>query len=91
MIARYTLPEMGAIWAEEADLQAWLEVELAAVRAWNRLGKVPDAAVADIEATAAFDAARIAESKRRPTTTSSLFSPTWPSTSATPPSTSTTA
>ena len=31
MIDRYTLPEMGAIWTEEAKLQAWLDVELAAV------------------------------------------------------------
>jgi adenylosuccinate lyase len=61
MIDRYTLPEMGAIWTEEAKLQAWLDVELAAVRAWNRLGKVPDDALAEIEATAAFEAARVAE------------------------------
>ena len=55
MIDRYTLPEMGAIWTEEAKLQAWLDVELAAVRAWNRLGKVPDDALAEIEAKAAFE------------------------------------
>ncbi len=61
MIDRYTLPEMGAIWTDEARLQAWLEVELAAVRAWNRLGKVPDEAVAQIEAKAGFDVARVAE------------------------------
>jgi len=61
MIDRYTLPEMGAIWTEDAKLQAWLDVELAAVRAWHRLGKVPDEAVAEIEAKAAFDAARVAE------------------------------
>jgi len=61
MIARYTLPEMGAVWTEEARMQAWLEVELAAVRAWNRLGKVPDEAVREIEQKAAFDVARVAE------------------------------
>ncbi len=61
MIARYTLPEMGAVWTDEARMQAWLDVELAAVRAWNRLGKVPDEAVAEIEAKAAFDPARVAE------------------------------
>ena len=61
MIDRYTLPEMGAIWTEEAKLQAWLDVELAAVRAWNRLGKVPDDALAEIEARARFEAARVAE------------------------------
>ena len=36
MIERYTLPEMGAIWTEEAKMRAWLDVEIAAVKAWNR-------------------------------------------------------
>ena len=61
MIERYTLPEMGAVWTEQAKMQAWLEVEIAAVKAWNELGKVPDEAVAEIEAKAAFDVARVAE------------------------------
>ena len=61
MIDRYTLPEMGAVWTDEARMQAWLDVEIAAVKAWNRLGKVPDEAVAEIEARAAFDVARVAE------------------------------
>ena len=61
MIERYTLPEMGAIWTDEARMQAWLDVEIAAVKAWNRLGKVPDDAVAEIEAKAAFDVARVNE------------------------------
>ena len=61
MIERYTLPEMGAIWTEEAKMQAWLDVEIAAVKAWHHLGKVPAEAVAEIEAKAAFDVARVAE------------------------------
>ena len=61
MIERYTLPEMGAIWTEEAKMQAWLDVEIAAVKAWNKLGRVPDAAVAEIESKAAFDVERVAE------------------------------
>jgi adenylosuccinate lyase len=61
MIERYTLPEMGAIWSEEAKMQAWLDVEIAAVRAWQKLGKVPAEAVAEIEAKARFDVARVAE------------------------------
>jgi adenylosuccinate lyase len=61
MIERYTLPEMGAIWTDEAKMRAWLNVQIAAVRAWNRLGKVPDDAVGEIEAKAAFDVARVAE------------------------------
>jgi len=61
MIERYTLPEMGAIWTDEARMQAWLDVEIAAVKAWHQLGKVPAAAVAEIEAKAAFDVARVNE------------------------------
>ena len=61
MIERYTLPEMGAVWTEEAKMQAWLDVEIAAVRAWQKLGKVPAEAVAEIEARARFDVARVAE------------------------------
>ena len=30
MIARYTRPEMGAIWTEENKYNAWLEVEILA-------------------------------------------------------------
>ena len=61
MIERYTLPEMGAIWTDEARMQAWLDVEIAAVKAWNRLGKIPDDAMREIEAKAAFDVARVNE------------------------------
>ena len=55
MIERYTLPEMGAIWTDEARMRAWLDVEIAAVKAWNKLGKIPDDAVREIEAKAAFE------------------------------------
>ncbi len=61
MIERYTLPEMGAVWTEEAKMQAWLDVEIAAVKAWNELGKVPHAAVKEIVAKASFDVARVQE------------------------------
>ncbi len=61
MIERYTLPEMGAIWTDEARMQAWLDVEIAAVKAWNKLGKVPGDAVKEIQAKAAFDVDRVNE------------------------------
>jgi adenylosuccinate lyase len=41
VIARYTLPEMGAIWDEQAKLEAWKRVEVAALRAFEKLGQVP--------------------------------------------------
>ena len=61
MIERYTLPEMGGIWTDEARMQAWLDVEIAAVKAWNKLGKVPDKAVTEIVDKASFDVARVNE------------------------------
>ena len=41
MIERYTLPEMGEIWSEQNRLLAWKQVEVAALEAFERLGKVP--------------------------------------------------
>jgi adenylosuccinate lyase len=64
MIARYTLPEMGELWTDRARYQAWLEVELAACRAWHRLGRIPADDLAQIEARAAFEPERIEEIER---------------------------
>jgi adenylosuccinate lyase len=61
MIRRYTLPEMGAIWAEHARFERMLEVELAVCRAQARRGLVPAEALAVIEARAAVIVERIAE------------------------------
>ena len=35
MIERYTLPEMGAVWTDEARMRAWLQVEIAAVKPYG--------------------------------------------------------
>ncbi len=61
MIARYTLPAMGQVWTDENRFRAWLQVELAACRAWHKLGRIPDEDMAQIEAKAGFDVARIDE------------------------------
>jgi adenylosuccinate lyase len=61
LIERYTLPEMGAIWTEEAKFQSWLEVEIAATEANAELGRVPTEAVATIRSLARFSVARILE------------------------------
>ena len=50
MIERYTLPEMGVIWSDRHKFEAWKEVEVAALEAFETLGKVP---VGIAEATAA--------------------------------------
>ena len=64
MIPRYTLPEMGALWTEEARFQAMLGVEIAVLHAQVRRGLVPADAVAAIEARARVDVDRIAELER---------------------------
>ena len=64
MIARYTLPEMGQVWAEENRFRKWLQVELAACEAWTELGVIPPEALAEIKAKANFDVGRIREIER---------------------------
>ena len=62
MIDRYTRPAMGAIWTEQAQYQAWLDVEIAACRAWaTATGHIPHDDVDRIEANASFSVARIHE------------------------------
>jgi adenylosuccinate lyase len=52
MIPRYTMPEMAAVFDEEARLRLWLEIELLAVEAWSKLGVVPIAHAAACRARA---------------------------------------
>jgi len=56
MIARYTRPEMTALWSEAAQFQAWLDVEIAAARAWAEAvpGSIPLADVETLERDAAI-------------------------------------
>ena len=61
LIERYTLPEMGAIWSEQAKFQSWLDVEIAATEANVELGAVPAEALAEIKARATFSVERILE------------------------------
>ena len=61
MIERYTLPEMGGIWSEQAKYQSWLDVEIAATAAQAQLGRVPEQALATIRAKASFEVERILE------------------------------
>ena len=62
MIDRYTRPEMGALWTEKAQYQAWLDVEVAACRAWaTATDRIPHADVDRIEANAGFSVERIHE------------------------------
>jgi adenylosuccinate lyase len=64
LIARYTLPEIGAVWTEEAKYRAWLEVELAASRARAQLGEIPTEEVEELAEKADFTVERIHEIER---------------------------
>lgn len=61
MIERYTTAEMGAIWTDKNKFQKWLDIELAACEAHNKLGHIPDAALAIIKEKADFNVQRINE------------------------------
>lgn len=61
MIARYTLPEMAAIWSLENKFQKWLDVEIAVCEVHAEDGTIPTDAVEEIKAKAAFTVERINE------------------------------
>jgi len=61
VIERYTLPEMGALWNEEAKFRAWLRVEVAVCRARARLGEIPQQEVEELAEKADFSVERIKE------------------------------
>ena len=61
MVERYAREEMKNLWTQEAKFNAWLEVEKAAVKAWNKLGLIPDEDAEKIIKNAKFDIKRIHE------------------------------
>ncbi len=61
MINRYSRPKMAAIWELENKYATWLKLEILALEAWNKLGKVPDDALAQIKEKAKFSVERCLE------------------------------
>lgn len=61
MVERYAREEMKKLWDMNAKYQAWLDVEIAVVKAWNKLGLIPDEDAKKIEKNAKFDIKRIEE------------------------------
>jgi adenylosuccinate lyase len=61
MIKRYTRAEMERLWTADYRYECWLEVELAACRAMNELGIIPNDDLEQILDKADFDAERIDE------------------------------
>ena len=61
MVERYARKVMSDKWSMQAKYDAWLKVEIAAVKAWNKLGFIPDNDCQKICENAKFDIARIDE------------------------------
>ena len=61
MIERYTRPEMGKIWTEEAKYASWLRVEVAVCEALSARGEIPAEALNNIKTRADFEVKRIDE------------------------------
>ena len=61
MIRRYTLPDMGAIWSDEARFGSMLRVELAVARVQAERGLIPADALVAIESRARVNVERIVE------------------------------
>ena len=61
MIERYSREEMIAIWTEQAQFDAWLDVELAACWAWAQIGVIPQKDVDTLYQNASFSLERIKE------------------------------
>ena len=64
MVERYAREEMKSKWTMEAKYGAWLDVEKAVVKAWNKLGLIPDEDTKKIIENATFNVERIDEIER---------------------------
>jgi len=61
VIPRYDVPELSAVWSDEARLGHWLEIELLAVEAWAELGTIPVADAAACRERASFTVEAVLE------------------------------
>jgi len=61
VIDRYSLPEIKQIWTDDERFSIWLEIELAACEAQNKLGVINDDALQNILSKAQFETGRILE------------------------------
>lgn len=61
MIARYSRPEMVALWSDENRFKIWLQVETLALEKMAELGLAPKEAYEEVKKKASFDAKRVLE------------------------------
>ena len=59
MIKRYSRPEAEAIWTDENKFRVWLEIEILACEAQNKLGLIPARALKNIKRRAKFNTGKI--------------------------------
>jgi len=52
---------MASVWSDEARFGHWLEIEILAVEAWARLGKVPATDAEEVRRSASFSVRRVEE------------------------------
>jgi adenylosuccinate lyase len=55
---------MAAVWSDEARMGHWLEIEILAVEAWARLGRIPEEDARAIRERATFSVERVQELER---------------------------
>ncbi|HEY8966556.1 MAG TPA: adenylosuccinate lyase [Candidatus Methylacidiphilales bacterium] len=65
MIARYSRPEMTAIWEEKAKLDHWLEIEVLAVEGMAKIGQIPASDAKTVRAKATYRVAQVHENEKR--------------------------
>lgn len=61
MIERYITPEFKGVWTDQHKYEKWLEVELAVLAAYAKLGKIPHNIVSTIKKKAKINVKRIEE------------------------------
>jgi adenylosuccinate lyase len=61
VIPRYTLPEMAAVWSDEARFENWLRIEVLACEGWARLDHISEEDLRDIKEKASFTVDRVNE------------------------------
>jgi adenylosuccinate lyase len=64
LIERYTRPEIGAVWTDHARMEAWLQVEVAAVQALAEQGIVPAEDAQAVRDRAAFTVEAVQEREK---------------------------
>ena len=59
MIPRYSRKEISSIWSDENKFRIWLDIEILASEAQNKLGHVPNSALKNIKGKANFNVNKI--------------------------------